>query len=537
MPTAGATIGITPSSAETRRLEERAIPYYYRVDTANPIEKNWSYPLHQRGMDAWNYSYHALQYGALGGAAHPLTSQIGRFACFRIEGHLGREVSSAKAEIENLIAANNLPFAVRALLLAEDKTKIVTAPGSRYTDLHRLHYLLRQDAYYQLQDVVQFSGAFKQQVEDAVASQKITDSAADNDGPAVKALVAEKHAAVTAKAAAARQKLAGSFSAFRADSSWKTDVGDLMRAAGEFKAGLGKVVKTEFPTPFDALIDNTHILWLDWVDEIIKQQDDQAGAELLFANFLTGHPGLEHTAGVPRGGTFVLVYDTDKKVIADFMLDYYCCEATKPQLQEPPLAKPEWKPGWIVENGININPSLNKALEAYTSRVIEPKIIVQKDYINFFKDSMTTIANVLGNVRAGGITADAIKYTDPLLAAAINETKAKQQTLATLKGMAGDPGLPQATRDQYTAQVKQAETALATSIETTAQRVVESGQQVSPGSQGYNALLEMSNSMAVISDTTARTLVTARLNNLKQTARDPGMQVMLGSMTAIQRVG
>src|SRR5207237_1066322 len=136
-------------------LEERAIPFYYQLNDTNPVQKNWNCRLHDRGMDAWNYSYNAFLYGAQGGALHPLTSQIGRFSFFRIEGHLGRNVSAALADLQGLIAANNLPFTVRSVLLGTDKTKVVKPP-IRYGDLHRIHYLLRQDVYYQLGDTTQF---------------------------------------------------------------------------------------------------------------------------------------------------------------------------------------------------------------------------------------------------------------------------------------------------------------------------------------------------------------------------------------------
>ncbi|MCH7400364.1 hypothetical protein ACFOUP_07730 [Belliella kenyensis] len=45
-----------------------------------------------------------------------------------------------------------------------------------------------------------------------------------------------------------------------------------------------------------------------------------------FENFVAQHPGLEHMAGVPEAGTFVLLYQSkDNSVIADFALPYRCC--------------------------------------------------------------------------------------------------------------------------------------------------------------------------------------------------------------------
>lgn len=47
-----------------------------------------------------------------------------------------------------------------------------------------------------------------------------------------------------------------------------------------------------------------------------------------FTGFLKKHSGaLEHMAGVPKGGTFLLVYDEDGKTVGDFALPYVCCSA------------------------------------------------------------------------------------------------------------------------------------------------------------------------------------------------------------------
>ena len=235
-----AGVRVTPSFFEDRHLDERAIPFYYQITDANPVSKAWNYELHRRGMDAWNYSYNASLYGAQGDAASPLTSQIGRFPFFRVEGHIGQDATTALNAIQTEIASKNLPFTVRSVLLGSDKTKIVSKPPIRYNDLHRFHYLLRQDASNQLGDVAQFSGAFKQQVENAVTSGDVSNSPDDNDGIAVNDFVAQKDAAVTAKSASAQGKLNMPYLAYKADLSWKSDVGDTMQAASEFKSGLTK---------------------------------------------------------------------------------------------------------------------------------------------------------------------------------------------------------------------------------------------------------------------------------------------------------
>ncbi|TNF40593.1 MAG: hypothetical protein EP310_08615 [Bacteroidetes bacterium] len=47
----------------------------------------------------------------------------------------------------------------------------------------------------------------------------------------------------------------------------------------------------------------------------------------VFSNYIRKHPGIEHQAGVPKGGTFIMVYENNKNktVFADFNLPYLCC--------------------------------------------------------------------------------------------------------------------------------------------------------------------------------------------------------------------
>jgi hypothetical protein len=44
----------------------------------------------------------------------------------------------------------------------------------------------------------------------------------------------------------------------------------------------------------------------------------------IFSNFIKKHTGIEHYAGVYKGGTFILLCQ-DNKVVADFSLPYFCC--------------------------------------------------------------------------------------------------------------------------------------------------------------------------------------------------------------------
>ncbi|MEQ1353489.1 MAG: hypothetical protein ABLT11_05690, partial [Candidatus Acidiferrum sp.] len=455
-------IRITPSRFENDRLEERAIPYYYVVNETNPIQQAWSYRLHQQGMDARNYSYNAAVYGAQGGAASPFTAQMGCFSFFRIEGYLGQDVSTATTAIENEIKANGLPFTVRAVFCGTDPAKAVVKPGIRYTDLHRLHYLLRQDASDHLDDVARFSVAFKQQVDDAISNKVVTDpDSATTDAPStgdatyVREVAQSKQGAVATSATSGRDKLARSFSTFRADPSWKADLGGAMSAASEFKFNLGKVVKTEFPTPFDSLISSRPVLWVDWLDQIIKQKDDQAKERLLWGKFVTEHPGIEHFAGVTRGGTFVLVYDTDNRVIADFMLPYICCEPVEEEPVEPPLTKPEWKPDWVVNTGLRINQSIDKVfvgkLTTFKEAVIDPSINLLQQ--------ISILRTPVGNDSAGGLTLvkPAGEIENPQLNFQMTQHNAQKQEIEFLQKQTVAPDISDEERGALELQLSEKE--------------------------------------------------------------------------------
>ncbi len=562
---AGIPIRITPSNFSEQPLEERAIPYYYRVDSAPPIHKSWNYRLHVRGLDAYNYSYNAGAYNAQGGAADPFSAQIGRYSFFRIEGHLGQNVSAALTSLEKEIKDKNLPVAVRAVMLETDRTKVVKPPGIRYTDLHRLHYVLRQDVFNQLDDVAQFSGSFKQQVNDAVTANIVDNAPADSAGPTVKDLVTQKDSVIAGSTGKARTKINQSYSQYLANTTWQDDVQLTLKTAGEFKYDLSKVVKTEFTTPFDTIISNTHYQWLNWLDDLIKQKDDQEDDKLLFPNFLSQNPGLEHLAGVVRGGTFVLVYDKNNNVVADFMLPYYCCDTSEPEPAQPPLPKPGLKLPWLISNGIQVLPSRDKfindklnifktdQLEGFVQTKLSAFKTEQLDtlktqletgfnkkfdtqqlqYLNTMKESINVMGNALtgkvvtttpGGVR--GVTA----FSDARLGTLVDDANQKQIVVNYLRQKASDPTLTPDQQKVYATQAATAEGDLAIAITNTTTYIAQSNMDVSAGTEGMTAMLNMNQILGTIKDPTVTTTVNTNLTRLSNTAPNQNTRIVLGTM-------
>jgi len=523
-------IRITPSRFEDACLEERAIPYYYPVLPANPIHQRWSYRLHRQEMDAWNYSYHAINYNPpRGGAANPLASQIGCYPFFRVEGHLGQLVSTARAAIQEQIKENNLPFFVQLVHLGTERRFVIKDVGIRYTDFHYLHNILRSDLTYQLDDVRTFSANYAKQVNDNLTTADVADPAHE------RAIASQKDHSIGEEVVAARTALNQSYPQYQINSAaWRPSVRNAMTLSAEFKQNLGKVTKTEYPTPFDAFISTGHAHWLDWTDIILQHKDDKETDKLLFSNFQVAHPGLEHYGGVVRGGTLVLVYDNTNHVVADFMLPYHCCEvAPEVQPKEPILPRPGFRDGTLL-GGISLNPTPDKFIEGhltqFTQKVVNPKIEVQSQYFDFFKNSMTTVASVFNAANAGRTIVGGVKLNDRFLDASMNETRAKQMKIDLLREKAADPAAPKESRDKFAAEATVAERDLAKSIQATAQYVSDAGVDVSPGSEGFHALLEVSETIGKISDTRAMNSMNKGFAALQKKTGNAGLKAMLGGL-------
>jgi hypothetical protein len=77
-----------------------------------------------------------------------------------------------------------------------------------------------------------------------------------------------------------------------------------------------KDIKEKFQLAFDVMALS--------LEELSSNKDL---SKAYFTKYVEEHPGLEHIGGVQRGGTFAVVYESDRNptVVADFSLPYLCC--------------------------------------------------------------------------------------------------------------------------------------------------------------------------------------------------------------------
>ena len=521
LPSSGAPIRITPSLFEDRALEERAIPYYY--DPQGAIHQWWSHSLRSRGMSDFNYSYYAVdpaRYPAKGAAAAPFASQIGRFPFFRVEGHLGKTLSNALADIRSQIKQHNLPFAVHGLLLDPDKQHVIWS-GPHYTDLHRMHWLFRHALSDQLDDAVAYARRFKQQISDEL-------SAGQKDA---KQIAKHKQLEVEANAKRAAAKLRKSYGEVERDETWIGDFGRAQEAAGQFKQGLSANAKTEFTTPFDTLIGSLNAQLMGRLAELIAGMGEKEKDKHVFATFLDKHPGLEHFGGVSRGGTLVLGYDKSGHVVADFMLPYLLEEVDEPQPEDeapPIILKPHttyWPP-WLFDKGITLGLSVDDKLNhlwATKHPEIEKEIQAQRDIFLGIRD----ILRGSGGTKIYAYKEPIVREDD--LGLFTNEIQAHVEKIDRLRDRLRDRGRSELEQEHDRAALKVAEVALAESLAKTAD-VVKGIADVESDEDALAALQTIELGAQTLTDAHAIDVLKKGLNEVSKGASS-ALQAMLATIT------
>lgn len=561
-----AEIRITPSFLEDVSLEERAIPIYYPATSSNQFNNRWSFRLAQREMARYNYSYHAAAYSALGGAANPFASQIGRNSFFRIEGHLGKPVSTVLSTIKSLITNGNVPIAVQAIFAGTNRQQISVKPAIRYTPLHSLHYVLRQDLVHQMDDVTRFSTTFKDKV--FAESYTLTTTPDDCDCPSIRNLATTSSSTVINNANLVKATLAKDYTAYRLDTSWRPAIQSTLETASRFKADLGAVVKTDFATPYDTLITTPHSTWLPWIDDIITKNDQKEDDKLMLPNFIQRHSGVEHFAGVIRGGTFLIVYDSTNTVIADFMVPYYLPERETDVVDEPVLVKPAIKTNYVLDQGIKVQPSrgtlindrvnsavniakadlvsvvdgklfqhnsnINTQLTAHSNNVAS-QLTFQHSYMDLFQDSINILGGAVprkDQLRSAGPPPEP-PISDESLAAQVAEHNAKAVEARRLLQLAL-ASTTESERQMYYQQYFMAEQALISVTMQIMQYLDDTTMSVESDTDGGRAIKKITPDISAIYDSEPAFMLKSallRLNRLK--GGDITFQQLVGAMIMI----
>lgn len=478
-------VRITPSKGGESELDARAIPFYYAPDRKRPIHEAWSDDLTRRNMATGNYGYHAPAFGATGAAARPLSAPINRHQFFRIEGHQGKPVNDVVAILKRAIRDSNLPFGVRAVLVHSDRGKIVVKFPPKFTDINRLQTLLKQAVKNQLDDLDNFGKAFSSSVTEAIATKKIEDDPRVSVVQPVQALVAQQSKAVTDKTAAARTNIA-------TGKAWTADARDAISAASQLRYQMGTFAKSDFAAPVESIIASPTLPLLDLLDDVVKVRDDNDVDALLFSTFAEANPGLEHAAGVPKGGTFVLAYDDAQRVVADFMLPYFLADPVENKEPEPKFERPRVIPDWFPPASVRIVPPLDRVVATRLDDV-DSRYTLLKQAVDIGKLSVRD--STIGGTRPTA--------TDPLLNERLIDLEAKTNAVDALRNAAQDPSLPEEKRTAVVKRLAEAEQELARSATETSGLLATQRVDLSKGTEGGNAVNIVANSMNKLTDAKA----------------------------------
>ncbi|MBK7029909.1 MAG: hypothetical protein IPH45_12150 [Bacteroidales bacterium] len=352
-------------------------------------------------------------------------------------------------------------------------------------------------------------------------------------------------------------KLRGSFQEYEkvntANDSWKSHVGNAMQHSGNFKGQLSIAAKTEFNTPFDSLISNRNFDLLDHLDDLIKVDTEKRQKRLLFGSYINEHPGMEHNAGVSRGGTFIVLYDEAGIVIGDFMISYMEIDADQLDESEPPLTIRPIRPGFVIDKGINLFSPFDKKvrLKLETFKSIDLDNILnlradaiktnldttwnnrfnqqQTEYFNTIKESWGTMSSALIKTKSDLFTGDLGGIKDSGLGKAVKDMKSMREVLAGYKTRAEQVADP-VEKEKYNNLANLIEDDLSKSITDLTQQIADSGEELSVGTDGFNAMLEVNNGLSVLNTETIVTRTTENLTQLSGTGRKASFNLMLGNI-------
>lgn len=135
-----APVKITPSEYGKAYLSNRAIPFYYDPTS---LLNFWSYAKSRKGKQSSNLSYNSNIYSSEDAVINPLKYEIEPYNFFRVEGHIGKPLDTALANVIKQKQTFSLPFDVVALNVAAGGNLNGAAMAKcHFADLESLYNIL-----------------------------------------------------------------------------------------------------------------------------------------------------------------------------------------------------------------------------------------------------------------------------------------------------------------------------------------------------------------------------------------------------------
>lgn len=293
-------IRITPSNNGTKPLSERAIPYYY--DNVTTLNELWSPTLTQRVLNQNILSYNASEYNTANPQVdQPLLYDLGCYDFFRVEGHIGEHYAEAITEIIALQEANRLPFKVVALNAVDyiDQEIDISNQSGIWDDMELDYDLAKEKVYNITEYVITWIKTNKTKIQEHYSL--MTDQTITN----LESILTESRALLVDDLKDFIPNYEGFYEVF----------GELNELFLMHRLCISAVNPEEMHPIMEDLIDHfdeINNLFLEdpftIIYEEVQRRWKNSVKELFLSNFLQKHSGIHHEAGVPKGGTFILVY-------------------------------------------------------------------------------------------------------------------------------------------------------------------------------------------------------------------------------------
>lgn len=293
-------IKITPSNNGLAPLSKRAIPYYY-ADIPNIVDY-WSPELTQKVLNDKILSYHSELYNSTDQHVNqPLLHDLGCFDFFRIEGHIGQPYAEAITEIVALQEDYRLPFKTVALNAADHVGKDIDISNqSGIWDDMELDYDLAKEKVFNITEyVITWIKSKKTSIQEHYSL--MNDQTINN----LESILKESRDLLVEDLKDFIPNYPGFYEVFE----------DLNELFLMHRLCISAINPNEMHPIMEDLIDHfdeINNLFLEdpftIIHEEVQRRWENSVKELFLSNFLKKHPGIDHNAGVPKGGTFILVY-------------------------------------------------------------------------------------------------------------------------------------------------------------------------------------------------------------------------------------
>ena len=342
-------VRITPSLEKTTLLSQRSIPWYYDLKkkssyTALGTLKNyWNFDAIRKCTDekdglVLNYEDQLIdQSVAKNKLTTPLFFDIQDYSFLRIEGQIGIDFNVALQKINDLKAQFNLPFNTMALQLDTNAASIALDYNCGFEDVQEEYRILKLSFCRFVSDIRELYKFFDQNQQEIFGDnpdKKISEYLAK-----IKEIVE-----ILINLCKSLDNCIEKFSFAEFQKNYKLLLDKVLTILLVDFELLSKInINTKEGEKqvklINGLIQRLAPLIFKFVDLMFynrflrlyysfkRREFYLKRAIVVFSTNLAKHPGMDHQAGVQKGGTFILVYISNSKngVIADFSLPYLCC--------------------------------------------------------------------------------------------------------------------------------------------------------------------------------------------------------------------